>query len=101
MRKVTYEDERGRKYLVELDDDDSDEDAYLGIPIGPPEVVDELELPEPFATRIHNMLFDRQLWSIKELKKQPKVLYGVLQAALKIDAQTLHTAYANYSKEPE
>jgi len=101
MKQVTYEDERGRKYLVELDDNDPEEDAYLGIPIGPPDVVDELELPDPFATRIHNMLFEKGLWSINELRKQPKALHGVLQAALKIDVQTLHTAYVNYSQEPE
>ena len=93
MKKVTYIDDRGRKYLVKLADDVPDSEAHRGIPIGPPDIAEVLDLPEPFATRLHNILFDRQLWSIKEVNKQRNCLVGVLQAALKIDIHTLHNAY--------
>ena len=95
MKKVTYTDERGRKYLVKLADETDDSEAHMGIPIGPPDIADALGLPEPFATRLHNILFDRQLWSIKEVTKQKNCLVGALQAALQIDVHTLHNAYVN------
>ena len=94
MKKVEYIDELGRKYLVKLADAVPDSEAHMGIPIGPPDVVDELGLPEPFATKVHNLLYDRKLWSIKEVQAQRNCLVGVLQAALQIDVHTLHNAYA-------
>ena len=93
MRTVEYENEKGRKYLVKLADETPDKDAHMGIPIGPPDVVDALELPEPFATTLHNILYDRGLWSIKEVNAQKKALFGALQAALKVDVHTLYNAY--------
>lgn len=102
MKRVTYEDKKGRKYLAEVENGAPEEEYYLFPKIGPPEgVVDLLELPEPFATRLHNLLYDRKLWSTQEIRKQPKALLGALQAALKIDVQTLHSAYVEYEKEPE
>jgi len=95
MKKVTYTDERGRKYLVRLADDIPDSEAHKGIPIGPPDIADVLGLPEPFATKLHNTLFDRKLWSIKEVKQQKDCLRGVMQAVLQIDVHTLHNAYVN------
>jgi hypothetical protein len=97
MKRVTYEDEKGRKYLVKLDDDVPDEEAHLGIPIGPPNIVDELGWPEPFATRLHNILYDRKLWSIKEVNRQRNALEGALKAALRVDITTLHNAYTQMS----
>lgn len=101
MKRVTYTDERGRKYLVRLDDNIPDEEAHLGIPLGPPNIVDELGLPEPFATRLHNILFARQLWSIKEVNRQKNSLQGVLQSALNVDIQILHAAYDAASKDTD
>lgn len=93
MRPVDYADERGRKYRVRLPDGVVEADAEMGIPIGPPDVVDELGLPEPFATRLHNMLFDYQLWNIQEVRKKRKILFHLLQRALKIDVQILMDAF--------
>ncbi len=89
MKLADYEDERGRKYRVKLPDSASVEDAEMGIPIGPPDVVEALMLPEPFATRLHNMLFDHQLWNINAVRKKPKLLFNLLQRALKVDVQLL------------
>ena len=95
MKNVEYKDERGRKFLVRLGDDVPDEDAHMGIPIGPPDIADSLGYPEPFATKLHNILYDRKLWSLKEVNKQKNCLKGVIQAALQIDVHTLHNAYNN------
>lgn len=100
MRTHDYVDERGRKFRVELPEGVLDEDAQLGVPIGPPDVVDVLELPEPVATRLHNQLFDRQLWGMKELRRNTPALEAALKKALRIDVQLLHQAYTEYEKEP-
>lgn len=93
MKYVTYEDGRGRLFRVSLPDDVPDSEAFKGIPIGPPDVVDLLGLPEPVATRLHNELHRRSLWNIREIKRRPGALTAALQAALRVDFQTLSNAY--------
>lgn len=98
MRQIEYQDERGRKYLVRLPDDAPDSDAEKGVPIGPPDIVDELELPEPFATRLHNELFNNRLWGLDIIRKRPKILFGILQRLLKVDVHMIINAYAQFEK---
>lgn len=93
MRQVEYTDERGRKYLVSLPDNVPDSEAEKGILIGPPDVVDALGLYEPLATRLHNELFVNKLWTVHEVRKQPKLLFGILQRILKLDVHRLMSAY--------
>jgi len=101
LKKVEYTDERGRKFLVLIEDEESIDKASDGIPIGPPDIVDKLDLPENIKVRLHNQLFQRGLWNNSEVRKRPRELQGALQAALAIDIQTLHQAYVEYEKEPE
>lgn len=92
MKKKTVT-EQGRKYEVYADEDKS-------IPIGPPEhVVDALKLPEPFATRLHNILHQRGLFTYADVARQPQSLQGALQEALSIDVQVLTEAYWKYEQE--
>ena len=100
IKRVAFEDERGRKYLSEIPVDMDDGQAHLGVILGPPDVVDRLALPEPLATRLHNELFRRELWNYKEIQKQPNALLGALQAALLTDVQRLTTAYYEIDNEP-
>lgn len=99
MKLTDYEDERGRKYRVRLPDSASEKDAEMGVPVGPPDVVEALGLPEPFATRLHNMLFDHQLWSLKAVRKKPKLLFHILQRALKVDIQLLMHAFRELERD--
>jgi hypothetical protein len=99
MKQVVYEDD-GRKFLVTLPDDVPDDQAHMGVVIGPPPIVDALRFPEPFATRLHNTLFDRKLWSIKEVQQNPNALRGALQKALRVDIHVLLNAYNEIEKEP-
>jgi hypothetical protein len=102
VEKVTWTDELGRKYLVRVENGIPPEEFYMCPRIGPPEgIVDELGLPTEFATRLHNILFDRQLWTIQEVRRQQGALLGALQAALNIDVHTLHSAYDKYFKGTE
>ena len=93
MRSVDYADDRGRNFRVMLPSDAPDEEAPMGIPIGPPDVVDHLGLPEPLATRLHNLLHERGIWDLKTLSKSGNVLVGVWQAALRVDVIRLHQAF--------
>ena len=97
MNEKIQVDENGRKYKVLLDDSTNQE---LSIIIGPPEgVVDEMGLPEPFATRLHNNLCDRGIFTYKDISSNQRSALGALQEALNIDIQKLAEAYLNYEKE--
>ena len=97
MRKIIHTDDKGRKYSVLIDSSMGDE---LSIILGPPSgLVDELEFPEPFATRLHNILCDRGLLTYNDIAKNQKSVIGALQEALALDAQRIAEAYLNYEKE--
>jgi len=67
--------------------------------IGPPEgLVDELGLPEPFATNLHNILYRRRIFTYAQASRN-NVLQGALQEALTIDAQRLTEAFRIYETE--
>lgn len=84
----------GRKYQVLRDGAGND------IIIGPPEgLVDQLQLPEPFATRLHNIMYERGLWNSAAVKQDPRVLYGALQEAMNLDVQKLTEAFFHYEQE--
>lgn len=92
MQKKTVTDENGRNHEVFADGD-------LSIPIGPPDIVDDLKLPEPFATRLHNALHANGLFTYADVAKSPRTLQGVLQEALQIDIQILTESYRRYEQE--
>jgi hypothetical protein len=98
MRSVDYTDDRGRNFRVMLPDDAPDDEAPMGIPIGPPDVVDHLGLPEPLATRLHNLLHERGLFDVRTLRKRGNVLQGVWQTALRVDVNRLHQAFLESEK---
>lgn len=93
MDTTTVEDEKGRKYKAYTE-------GELVIKIGPPEgLVDALGLPEPFATNLHNILFQRNVLSYEDVRKNSNNLLGALQEALRIDAQILSEEFFKYRQE--
>jgi len=67
--------------------------------IGPPEgLVDELKLPEPFATNLHNVLYRRRIFNYAQATRG-NVLLGALQEALNMDVQRLTEVFAAFEKE--
>lgn len=87
----------GRKYLAYVSPDEQ-QGAY--VVIGPPEgLTDSLGLPEPFATTLHNILYDRKLFSYKDISSNQKIAVGALQEALGVDAQKLVEAYYKFGTE--
>lgn len=99
-RTRTFTDERGRRYAVSAGPDVPETELHLYPVAGPPDVVDELDLPEAVRTRLHNALYERGLFSTKELKRQPQALLGALQAALNVDVQRLAHAYQTIETKP-
>lgn len=84
----------GRKYQAI-----ADENGH-SIVLGPPEgLVDDLGLPEPFATNLHNVLYERGLWNYKAIMANPRNLQGALQEALQFDVQRLTEAYFKYENQ--
>ena len=88
MERQTITDVKGRHYEAWIGENG------MSITIGPPEgLVDELALPEPFATRLHNILHNRGFLSISDATRRPKELQAALQEALMIDIQATQSAY--------
>jgi len=83
MEKIVYEDPiTHRKY-------DALKEGDQTMIVGPPEgLVDELGLPEPFATNLHNIMHARGIFTYTQASRN-NVLQGALQEALTIDAQRL------------
>ena len=93
MEKGEFVDERGRKYQAMMEGD-------MRIIIGPPEgLVDVLHLPEPLATNLHNVLYERGMLSYADVRSKPQNLMGALQEALAVDQQKLSEAFYQFSKE--
>lgn len=83
----------GRDYEAFVQDE-------MEIIIGPPEgLVDALELPEPIATRLHNILHRRGYYSYGTF--DTKGLLGALQEVLMVDAQRLSELYFKFHQEAQ
>lgn len=90
METKTITDERGRKQEAHVD-------GELTIPIGPPlDLVDSLDLPEPFATNLHNALHRRGLFTYAAVANNSKSVTGALQEAIMIDVQKLTETFFRY-----
>jgi len=96
MKKIDHEID-GRKYKILLPT--GSEDPDLGIMIGPPAFVDELGLPEPFATRLHNQMFDRGLLTLADVQRKSREIQAALQSAFRVDAARIIDAYNKAEKE--
>lgn len=89
-------DEKGRKYKAYVDP---------GIPtgayivIGPLEgLVDTLGLPEEVATRLHNILYDREILDVKSLSRRG-IAQAVIQELFSVDANRLMDAFMKFENE--
>jgi hypothetical protein len=93
MEKAEHVDEKGRKYLAFIN---ADEQMII---IGPPEgLVDDLKLPEPFATSLHNVLYARGIYNYAAASKAQKELIGALQEALQLDSQKLMEMFFRFEQ---
>ena len=89
MNTIVHIDELGRKYQA-LSNGEADQFIIVGPPEG---LVDRMGLPEPFATNLHNLLFERKIWNYEAATKAQNNLIGILQEVLMVDVQKLLEAY--------
>ncbi len=92
MRRAFYTDEDGRHWAVELPDGSPDSDAPMGLPLGPPSLT-LLGLPKEVEIRLHNALFDRQLFTREDIRLKRQAVFGAVQAAFKVDTEKVVQAY--------
>lgn len=92
MRRVVFEDAKGRKFLTEIPDDAPDTHAKMGVRIGPPEL-SSVGLPLAVEVRLNNALFARGLFTKSDLRGKKQELFAALQSAYATDVQVLDTLY--------
>ena len=98
MRTVLYTDLFGRKTRVLIPGSAPDSEAALGIVQGPPPL-ESLGLPLEVEVRLHNQLYDRELFTLADLRRRPNDLLGAVLSAMKVDAQRVKQVYQDFSPE--
>lgn len=98
MREVTYTDERGRQWLVQIPDRAPDSDASMGIVVGPPSL-ESLELPEEFEIRLHNALYARNLFREGDVRRRRPEVVGALMVAFRLTAGRIVELYSSQASK--
>jgi len=98
MKRASYIDEEGFKWTVALPDELPESDAPIGVHIGPPPL-DSLNLPPDIARRLNNQLFERGLLTFADVQARRLDVFGALQAALKVDVETIAGLYLQWEQE--
>jgi hypothetical protein len=94
MRTVEYKNPIGRLFKVLVPDDCTQDKYQYGIMIGPPpDLLEGLDIPEPFATRFHNQLYMRGILTYVEAVKNKTSLFSAWQAALSVDTESILEAF--------
>lgn len=94
LRQATWTDADGRRWRVYLPDGVPEADAVKGIPIGPPPL-ESLGLPRAQEVRLHNQLYDRQLFTAQDVKRRRQEVMGAILATFKVDAGRVISLYAD------
>lgn len=90
LRTVEYKNPQGRLFKVIVPDDCPVENYQYGIVVGPPvDLVDNLGLPEPVATRLHNAFYMRGFLSYLNVVQRKQDLFSAWQSALNVDTETI------------
>jgi len=93
LKRVMYTDSDGRKRVVLLPEEYSEDQAEaIGIPVGPPRL-DELGLPLELEVRLNNELYNRGILEPNDALRKRADIMGAIQSALKIDTDIIVTLY--------
>lgn len=96
MRRADWTDGDGRKYAVLLPDDMPDEQAFMGLPVGPPplDVLVDRGMPHALMVRLHNELWAREVFTEEDARRRPLDITLSLQSALRLDAMDIQALYS-------
>ncbi len=90
--QVEYVDDDGRKWAVKVPEGEEDK-AHMGIPIGPPDL-SELGLPIDIEVRLHNQLYSRGLFTLRDIRgRRQNEIFASLQSALKVDVSRVTSLF--------
>lgn len=92
MIRAKFTDETGRRWAVEIPEGVPLSEASRGIVVGPPDT-SGLGLPEAVAVRLHNELCDRELYTLRDVRRNHGSLQAALQGALSLDVGRILAAY--------
>lgn len=92
LRNVEYEDTDGRKFLRGLPEGVPDTQAVIGVPIGPPSLLD-LGLPLDVEVRLHNQLYARGLFTEDDVRQRIGEVQSALMVAYRTDVQRILLIY--------
>ena len=93
LKKISYKDSEGRHKVVLLPEDESEENAAIGVPVGPPDL-SELGLPVDMEIRLNNELFYRGILTPQDALKKRSEVSAAIQSTLKLDTEHIVTIYA-------
>ena len=104
LKNVSYTDSEGRKKAVLLPEDALEEEAELGIPLGPPNL-ESLNLPPEIEIRLNNELFNRGIITPNDAIKNRKGIFEAIVSVFKIDGERILAVYMgedfrNANQEP-
>jgi hypothetical protein len=91
-KRGSYTDSEGRKWAVMLPDEAIAGSESMGLPIGPPSL-EPLGLPLEVEVRLHNQLYERELFTERDVKARRLHVQGAIQAALKVDVEKIVQLY--------
>ncbi len=98
MRRTEYEDSDGRMWLVSLPDGALDSDASMGLIVGPPSL-EPLGLPLEIEVTLHNTLFARKLFTLRDVRTRRNEIFRALQSALKVPTYRIVELYQDEAKQ--
>ncbi len=93
MRAVPWTDETGRKFLMEIPDAASDEQAQMGIVLGPLCDLEPLNLPEEIAVRLHNALYDRGVFTAHDARRRTSDVAAAVRLAFNSEVRAVVSAF--------
>lgn len=88
LRRVTYTDDMGRKWVADLPEGWPDDLASAGLPVGPASL-EALGLPLEWELRLHNELVARNLLTHADVASRPQDVEAALRAVLRVGAREI------------
>jgi hypothetical protein len=97
MKLVDYEDDMGRKFKVSLPDDVPDVEAEFGNALGPP-LLDSLHLPHDMMVKLHNFLFDMNIYTAKQAQMNRQHITSAIQRICGLHTESIIQLYGSVEK---
>ena len=92
LKRSSWIDPEGRKKIVLIPEESGEDQAEMGIPVGPPSFA-ELELPTEIEVRLNNELANRGILTTVDALKNRAEISLAIQSALKVDVDRIIQMY--------